>query len=216
MREFISILLLAIASTIAVESNKILLDKGVDISASLIVSVVISVLFFEVANFLLTKVPMKLRFFRRFLDPKAKFEGLYIETFDKLPERPVSIGAVDYNSESKQYIYTGRAFDKEGNLRAQWNAFDVFVEPGKNIVRHFFTGEILDQTSEDVRGYGILDFNTKIGFFLDSGTDLKKHHFAFRKLNIQDFRKYTGKFRRPNQSVWGKMAKAYFKEMNVT
>jgi len=215
MKNIISILLLAVAATIAVEVNKILLGKEIDRSTSLVVSVVVSVFFFEVAKLLLTVFPMKFRFLRRFLDPKAKFEGLYIETFDKLPERPVSVGMVQYNSQSKRYIYTGRAFDGKGNLHAKWNAFDVFVEPGKNTVSHFFTGEILDQTSESVRGYGFLDFNTKTGFFLDSGTNLKKHHFAFRKLKRRDFRKYTGKFRWPRQDAWGGMAKAYLEETSA-
>lgn len=208
MKTFISIFLAALAATIAVELNKELLESGIDRSTSLLVSVVVSVLFFQVAKFLLTEFPMRLRIFRKFLDPNSKFEGLYIETFDCLQERPFSVGVLEYNLQSKRYIYSGRAFDKEGVLCAKWNAFDLVLEPGKNMVRHFFTAELLSQASEDVQGYGILDFGTGVGYLVDSGTNLERHHFTFRKLKRVDFHKYTGRFRQPHKDMWGKMAKA--------
>jgi hypothetical protein len=215
MNTFISILIAAVATTISVQLNKELLDRGIDRSVSLLVSVSLSVLFFEIMRFTMTILPMRFRVCRRVIDPKSKYEGLYIETFDCLAERPISLGVVEYNSESKQYIYTGCAFDKEGNLKAKWNAFDLIVEPGKNTVAHFFTGEILRQASEDVRGYGVLDFNTLTGYFVDSGTNLERHHFIFRKLKRKDFRKYTGKYHRPAKHIWGKIAKACIEETSA-
>ena len=76
MKTYISILLIAVAAALAVELNKSLVDADIGTRTSMVVSVVLSVFTLEIARFLLTELPMRLRLTRRLLDPIAKFEGL--------------------------------------------------------------------------------------------------------------------------------------------
>ena len=209
MKSITTIILVAIGGTIAVETNKYLLDKDINVALALLLSSILTVFFFTVFTWLLTDLPIKFRLTRRFLDSRSKYEGYYIETFLHLSDRPHSIGYIKYNPDTEAYDYGGRAYDAEGNLKATWLANSIHIDCGSGEVRHFFSGHLIGKEPESIRGYGIIQFGNGEGFFIDSGSGLAEWHFNISKLTKRDLEVLIGKRMMPQKEDWYQIILAY-------
>lgn len=216
MKPIIAIIIAAVGSTVAVEINKILLAAGLAKGQALLVSSVTAATFYAVCVFLIIDLPLRLRFCRRILDRRAKYEGFYVETFSELGARPVGVARITYNPESKSYSYWGRAFDLEGNLKATWRALDMHIDVGDGIARYFFEATIIGNNPQSVRGYGVIEFNIGSGFFVDSGSGLAEWHHNIYRLNRRDLVELVGTKHIPKEENWGTLAVSYMKRKNNT
>ena len=65
------------------------------------------------------------RFFRKILDKRARFEGDWFVQAEPGSRMPYGAVAIDYNPDSDVYTYSGAAYDSQGKLASEWSCEDV-------------------------------------------------------------------------------------------
>jgi hypothetical protein len=191
MVEILRLIFIAIATTVGIKTNTFFIGKGYDELTSTIFAAILSILLAKGLDLLIIELPFRLAFTRRILDPKAKFEGYWLSSFDSLPERPYSYGVIEYNPHSKSYVYYGYGFDKGGILSASWRSTYLEVDLKRDEIRYAADGQVYGEGSEFAKSYGTLTFVKNLkgeytlgkGFFVNSGTDAVKYHYTFEKLD---------------------------------
>ena len=127
MKSIVRIFIVTISGTLAIEMNKLLIENMVDIRISILLSSVFAATFYAGITYIATDLLLNFTFIRHILDKRSKYEGYYIERFINLETRPVSVAKLSYNPESKSYSYSGRAYDKDGNLKATWGVLSICI-----------------------------------------------------------------------------------------
>jgi hypothetical protein len=176
---------------------------------ALFYSALLAAILYALLSYLLTVLPMRIRFARWILDRRSHFEGYYIETFVNHPERPFSVACITYNSDNKTYSYWGRAFNEDGTLGAKWRALDIDIDSGDKLIRYFFDASITSSEPRGIRGFGIIEINNGSGYFVDSGSKLQECHHNIVKITNRLLYELTGNIHMPNTENWGDLARKY-------
>ena len=211
MKNIITLILAATCGTIAIELNKYLVEINLDNNIALIVSSVCAAFLYLILIYVLTEMPLLFYRTRKFLDKRAEFEGIYIESFLNLKERPTSITMITYNHSKKSYSYSGRAYNKNNSLAATWEAFDLNINSGEKIIQYFFNANIIEDSITSVRGHGVLEFNTMTGYFVDSGSNLKEYHHTIKQITKKELNQiiHKKKLKYDNEDDWERILMYY-------
>jgi hypothetical protein len=149
--------------------------------------------------------------FRRAVDPRAKYEGTFLEVqmdHSKGNDKGAcyAIFSIEYTGyKTDDYFMKGNSYDAEGELYASWHSRYLKVDSEKGTVDYFYRGDYNDPNGS-VKGLGYMTFNaTKpylklraphadiphsgMGFFLDDGDPPKRRNVEFARLTRQEMKR---------------------------
>ncbi|MGD0058200.1 MAG: hypothetical protein ABSD58_02160 [Verrucomicrobiia bacterium] len=146
----------------------------------------------------------RVRFIRKQLDPRARFEGVWLIQVAHLKERPYAYATIDYNAEADAYSYTGVAFDVGGTRQAQWACPKADFDLARNEIRFDADAELVDVHGRISHAFGhirfekvtfgrILRYSRGEGFFVDFGSEPCGGHFICDRLYPKTVRALIGK-----------------------
>lgn len=94
----------------------------------------------------LTQGPKFSRTLRRWLDPRAAFEGVWVQDVIKGHEaNKLAVFRVDYERESDTFSVHGHAYSPDGKPWAKWDSTHVFIDAAALHATYLFKGEVLGQ-----------------------------------------------------------------------
>ena len=91
----------------------------------------------------LTQGPRHSAWLRRWLDPRAAFEGLWLQEVIGGGENALGVFAMDYEADSDAYTLAGRAYSRDGTRWARWSATHLFIDKRQLRVTYRFEGDLL-------------------------------------------------------------------------
>lgn len=211
----------ALAAAIAVRTNQYLLTVAkLDPLVSILMAGTASVVAAQLLDSLLVTLPRKSRIARRLLDPRSKYEGIWIIT-DDLAERPYSYATIEYNPTASTYTYYGTSFDLQGKPRATWKSSELVFDHASSEIRFFAEGQLVDPEGEILKSWGSMNFEKDSiggsftrgkGFFVDFGTKFLKSHFYLDRLSEGDIEKLILKRKVRSHFEMGELIRAYHRE----
>lgn len=189
MKNALSIFAVAIGSAMAAKLNTVLADGGLDQYMALFTAVVASTASATLLKFALTDLPMCFQWSRKILDKRATFEGFWIQQLP-LADTPVSIGVIEFDTTSQSYSFKGWAFDTSFKLFASWTSSKLDFDLAKGEITYSFEAQ-MTMNNETIHGYGKLEFALAgkrwpqfgTGYFLDSGTNVRKVIYDLHRLS---------------------------------
>lgn len=93
----------------------------------------------------LTQGPKHSAWLRRWLDPRAAFEGIWLQEGIGGTDSALSIFSMDYDTESDSYTLDGRAYSKDGTPWARWKSTHVFIDKRLLQVTYRWEGDVVGQ-----------------------------------------------------------------------
>ena len=112
-------------------------DAGKEIGGALAGLVMLAV---ELA---LSQGPKHSAWLRRWLDPRAAFEGVWLQENLSGTDSPLSIFSMDYDGESDSYTLEGNAYSLDGRLGARWKSTHVFIDKRQLRTTYRWTGDVI-------------------------------------------------------------------------
>ena len=76
----------------------------------------------------LTQGPRHSAWLRRWLDPRAAFEGVWLQEDRGDADNALSIFSMDFHSDSDSYTLAGRSYSADGTRWAEWESTHVFID----------------------------------------------------------------------------------------
>lgn len=148
----------------------------------------------------------RIKFLRKEVDPRSRFEGIWIIRVLSFPERPYGYATIEYSAETDAYAYRGAAFNVKGEFKASWNCPRADVDIARSEIRFVADAQLVDQHGETSRAYGHIQFEKNFfgrrrrysrgkGFFVDFGTQSRKAHFLLDRLSPEMIKNLTGQKR---------------------
>ena len=129
----------------------------------------------------LTQGPKRSRWLRRWLDPRAAFEGAWIQEVKKGPEgNELGVFSVDYERESDSFVVHGNAYSADGEQWAKWHSTHMFIDASSRRATYLWGGELLQRTTpeDDKSGMTTLQLRTPPGFSLPMTGDGNVSHLG--------------------------------------
>lgn len=159
IKDRISIICAALAATIAVQIDKYLIVQKIDPLISLIVSVTVATLIQWLLIILIVEIPLRSRTIRHLLNPISRIEGYWFESINSF-ENPFSYGCVEYNQDTKEYLYYGSNFNRNLDLYASFRSTNVQVIKELNTIHFHFqaTKHRVANSGDSLTGYGNITF----------------------------------------------------------
>ncbi len=93
----------------------------------------------------LTQGPKHSAWLRRWLDPRAAFEGIWLQEGIGGTDNALSIFSMDYDNESDTYTLDGRAYSKDGTPWARWKSTHVFIDKRLLRATYRWEGDVVGQ-----------------------------------------------------------------------
>jgi hypothetical protein len=90
MKDWCNSILLLVSNTIAITLNGFFISRDIAALVSLVVSAVIGLLIYIVAQLVFFRWPMRSRRIRYHLDPASRFEGNWMSKVENLPGQPLN------------------------------------------------------------------------------------------------------------------------------
>ena len=112
-------------------------DAGKEIGGALAGLVMLAV---ELA---LSQGPKHSAWLRRWLDPRAAFEGVWLQETIGGIDGALSIFSMDYDGESDSYTLEGNAYSLDGRLGARWKSTHVFIDARQLRTTYRWTGDVV-------------------------------------------------------------------------
>ena len=112
-------------------------DAGKEIGGALAGLVMLAV---ELA---LSQGPKHSAWLRRWLDPRAAFEGVWLQETIGETDSALSIFSVDYDAGSDAYSLDGNAYSLDGTRWALWKSSHVFIDTRQLRTTYRWTGDII-------------------------------------------------------------------------
>lgn len=186
----------ALSSVVAVQTNKYLLTQtSLSPLAALLCAGALSVVAATLMDWVFKVLPKKSKLLRSCLDPRCKYEGVWILTLEGIPLRPYSYATIEYNPVSANYIYSGTGFELSGKVGSTWSTSELDFNHTKNEIRFFAESQLADSDAEFVKNWGYIAFEKESfgkeftrgkGFFVDIGTKFLKSHFYLERMSPKD------------------------------
>ncbi|MBB2145757.1 hypothetical protein GM921_09685 [Pedobacter sp. LMG 31464] len=190
----------AISSVLAAQSVEPLEKIVKSPTWALVVAALISILTFNVIIHLISTLPKKRYFTRKILDPRADYEGYYLEVKYLNSTRSYAVVSLIYHFPTDEYQVAGTSMDSDGTIGIHWSSNFVRIDPNTKKIVYSLTGHTTDvadgKTFDGVTNMSFLYFDNKtpvsgIGYFVD--TIPAKSDFYFQKISEEDCKKYIGK-----------------------
>jgi hypothetical protein len=118
------------------------------------------VLLIEIA---LNEGPKHSRWLRRWLDPRAAFEGVWLQdVFEGQTGNTVGMFYLDYERGSDSFGVLGYAFSNDARPFAKWESTHMFVDSGRLKATYRWEGEMLDnRPTPDIEKSGLTDLELR-------------------------------------------------------
>ena len=188
-----------------------------------------STIFGVCADELIRFVQRRVQIVRKQLDPRSRFEGAWIFHAKEFPDRPIGYISIHYNAESDAYIYTGAAYNEQGQLGASWVCPKLDFDLGKNEVRFITESKLADSKAqgEISRSFGYINFEKNFygwrmrysrgqGFFCDYGNHFRKAHFVVDRLDPKRVYSLIGKREASSHDDISNLIRAIVSEQKAT
>ena len=91
----------------------------------------------------LTQGPRHSAWLRRWLDPRAAFEGVWLQEVIGGTDNALSIFAMDYEPESDSYTLAGHAYSLDGTRWARWASTHVFIDKRQLRATYRWKGDMI-------------------------------------------------------------------------
>ena len=91
----------------------------------------------------LTQGPRHSAWLRRWLDPRAAFEGVWLQDVAGGTENALGIFSMDYLPETDSYELTGHAYSRTGERWAKWKATHMFIDRHALQATYRWEGDVL-------------------------------------------------------------------------
>jgi hypothetical protein len=191
-------LIVALSAVIAVKGAEFLTTHVPKLHPLIIVIGCASVaaLFNAISEEVVASSKKRVQWIRKQLDPRSRFEGVWIIHVLDLPERPISYSTISYNAEANAYSYRGSSYDMQGSLKVSWVCPKIDFDLAKDEVRVLTETQFVDMQAEGEisRSYGYIQFEKRFfgrtsryvrgkGFYADFGTKPRKAHFLLDRLD---------------------------------
>ena len=113
-----------------------------------------------VVELALTQGPKHSAWLRRWLDPRAAFEGVWLQEVMGGSDNALGIFAMDYDGESDAYTLAGHAYSIDGTRWARWNSTHLFIDRRQLRATYRWEGDVLGPVPAaemDKSGLTVLD-----------------------------------------------------------
>jgi hypothetical protein len=117
----------------------------------------------------LTQGPRHSAWLRRWLDPRAAFEGLWLQdVFAGQHGNRVGLFLFDYQPEDDSYAVHGHAYAADGQRFATWHSQHMFIDKARLMATYLWEGELLvgDTPEQEKAGLTDLDLERPPSFSL--------------------------------------------------
>jgi len=190
MKRLIEAIILASGNVLAVTVFKTLDGKSYDIAIAGILSAVSAICFIKITEYLLLEWPLRVRFFRIRLDPKAAVEGLWLEQVPKLATHPHTLISIAYNPHSKEYRVHGINFSENAELIRTFDSVSSTVIPTLDQLIYTYEADQAREGLPDAVGICYMTFHRGnsekydhgTGYFFNRDNVSEKHDFTFRRV----------------------------------
>ena len=93
----------------------------------------------------LTQGPKYSVWLRRWLEPRAAFEGVWLQdVFEGQGGNDVALFSLDYDREGDSFTVRGHAYSAGGRRWAKWNSTHMFIDKRRLKATYRWEGEVLD------------------------------------------------------------------------
>ena len=165
----------------------------------------ISAVLIVILEYILVDFPYHFLWFRRITLSISNMEGTWIEIQEQ-GERVVCIATIEFDYERKKHVYKGRAYSRDGIIKATWESKHLSGEPNKVAFTFIGIGEVISP-HQFVRNVGQIEFwstdpenRNKLtsghGTFYDydsNSTVESQNNFLIDKLTPKMCKQYIGK-----------------------
>ena len=91
----------------------------------------------------LTQGPKYSTWLRRWLDPRAAFEGVWLqEVFEGQEDNKIGVFSVHYERERDSFAVSGRAYSGNGQQWAKFNSTHMFIDKGRLKATYLWEGQV--------------------------------------------------------------------------
>ena len=181
------------------------ISKRFNIFLAACIASVISAVLIVVLEYLLVDFPYHFLWFRKKTLSISNMEGTWIEIQEQ-GERVVCIATIEFDYERKKHVYKGRAYSKDGVIKATWESKHLSGEPNKVAFTFIGIGEVISP-HQFVRNVGQIEFwstdpgnkyklTSGHGTFYDydsTSTVETQNNFLIDKLSTRMCKHYIGK-----------------------
>lgn len=113
-----------------------------------------------VVEVVLTQGPKQSAWLRRWLDPRAAFEGVWLQEVSVgHPGNVLAVFSVDYVPEDDAFAVRGHAYSGEGRRSANWRSTHVFIDKQGLRAAYNWRGERLGQPTADSDKSGVTELD---------------------------------------------------------
>jgi hypothetical protein len=93
----------------------------------------------------LTQGPKHSAWLRRWLEPRAVFEGIWLQNvFEGPGNNAVAVFSLDYEREGDSFVVSGYAFGPDARRWAKWHSTHMFIDKRRLKATYRWEGEMLD------------------------------------------------------------------------
>lgn len=122
----------------------------------------------------LTQGPRHSAWLRRWLDPRAAFEGVWLQEVIRGTDNALGIFTMDYDGDGDAYTLAGHAYALDGTRAARWSATHMFIDKRQLRATYRWEGDNLGPgpaASSDKSGLTVLDLRRPPAFTLPMSGD---------------------------------------------
>ena len=108
----------------------------------------------------LTQGPRHSAWLRRWLDPRAAFEGVWLQEVPAGTDNALGVFAMDYDADNDTYTLAGHAYSIDGTPWARWNSTHMFIDKRQLRATYRWEGDVLGPVpaaESDKSGLTVLD-----------------------------------------------------------
>ena len=108
----------------------------------------------------LTQGPRHSAWLRRWLDPRAVFEGVWFQEVMDGTDNALGVYAMDYDGDSDAYTLAGHAYSIAGTVWARWSSTHMFIDTRRLRATYRWEGDVLGPvpaSEMDKSGLTVLD-----------------------------------------------------------
>ena len=134
-----------------------------------------------VVELLLTQGPKHSAWLRRWLDPRAAFEGVWLQDVIGNTDNALGIFVMSYELESDSYALAGHAYSADGTLFARWNSLHMFIDRQRLRATYLFEGDVVGKAvsaESDKSGQTVLELRKPPAFALPMAGDGQVLHLG--------------------------------------
>lgn len=221
MSRSVQVFFIALGSMIAIKTNTYFIkDLNIDPLISLVLAGGLAIITIQLLDYCVNITCKRISWIRRFIDPRAQFEGQFILRLNNLEERPYSLASVTYNPHSNNYIFSGYAFDADGNPKAFWKSQDINFDLKACEFRFSSDSKFTDpaKQGENIKNWGVVSFDKGPfgrrythgrGYFVDLGIGLFQATYFFDRITKKNTKELIGKKSIKSTNDMSKFVKAY-------